>query len=151
MCRPPCLITPRPPGWHAAGCPVTVMTVAESFCTDCHAGLDGRLPDTALANVGSWDRHPQFKPTLVAAPAAGAPQLVRASLDGAPRENSGLVYPHALHLSATNAVANMAQKQGLAVGRTLVAIIENYQQADGSVTVPDALLPYMGGVTVLTP
>ena len=40
---------------------------------------------------------------------------------------------------------------GLAVGRTLVAIIENYQQADGSVTVPDALLPYMGGVTCLTP
>lgn len=40
---------------------------------------------------------------------------------------------------------------GLAVGRTLVAVIENYQQADGSVAVPDALLPYMGGVTVLTP
>lgn len=40
---------------------------------------------------------------------------------------------------------------GLAVGRTLVAIIENYQQADGSVTVPEALLPYMGGVTRLTP
>lgn len=40
---------------------------------------------------------------------------------------------------------------GLAVGRTLVAIIENYQQADGSVIVPDVLLPYMGGVTQLTP
>lgn len=40
---------------------------------------------------------------------------------------------------------------GLAVGRTLVAIIENYQNADGSVTVPDALLPYMGGVTRLEP
>lgn len=40
---------------------------------------------------------------------------------------------------------------GLAVGRTLVAIIENYQQADGSVTVPEALLPYMGGVTRLEP
>ncbi len=38
---------------------------------------------------------------------------------------------------------------GLAVGRTLVAVIENYQNADGSVTVPDALLPYMGGVTRL--
>jgi len=38
---------------------------------------------------------------------------------------------------------------GLAVGRTLVAIIENYQQADGSVTVPEALHPYMGGVTKL--
>ena len=40
---------------------------------------------------------------------------------------------------------------GLAVGRTLVAVIENYQNADGSVTVPDALLPYMGGVTRLEP
>ena len=40
---------------------------------------------------------------------------------------------------------------GLAVGRTLVAILENYQQADGSVTIPDALLPYMGGITSLTP
>ncbi|MDP5102992.1 MAG: serine--tRNA ligase [Erythrobacter sp.] len=40
---------------------------------------------------------------------------------------------------------------GLAVGRTLVAVIENYQNADGTVTVPDALLPYMGGVTRLEP
>jgi seryl-tRNA synthetase len=36
---------------------------------------------------------------------------------------------------------------GLAVGRTLVAVLENYQQADGSITLPDALLPYMGGMT----
>jgi seryl-tRNA synthetase len=36
---------------------------------------------------------------------------------------------------------------GLAVGRTLVAIMENYQNADGSVTVPSALLPYMAGIT----
>jgi seryl-tRNA synthetase len=40
---------------------------------------------------------------------------------------------------------------GLAVGRTLVAVIENYQNADGSVAVPDALQPYMGGVTRLEP
>jgi seryl-tRNA synthetase len=40
---------------------------------------------------------------------------------------------------------------GLAVGRTLVAVLENYQQADGSVTVPDALIPYMGGITRLDP
>ena len=38
---------------------------------------------------------------------------------------------------------------GLAVGRTLVAILENYQQADGSVTTPEALRAYMGGVTQL--
>ena len=40
---------------------------------------------------------------------------------------------------------------GLAVGRTLVAVLENYQNPDGSVTVPEALLPYMGGVTRLEP
>ena len=40
---------------------------------------------------------------------------------------------------------------GLAVGRALVAVIENYQEADGSVTVPSALLPYMGGMTKITP
>jgi seryl-tRNA synthetase len=38
---------------------------------------------------------------------------------------------------------------GLAIGRTLVAILENYQNADGSVTVPKALMPFMGGVTKL--
>jgi len=36
---------------------------------------------------------------------------------------------------------------GLAVGRTVAAILENYQQADGSVKVPEALVSYMGGVT----
>jgi seryl-tRNA synthetase len=40
---------------------------------------------------------------------------------------------------------------GLAVGRTLVAILENYQQADGSVDLPEALYPYMGGITRLEP
>lgn len=40
---------------------------------------------------------------------------------------------------------------GLAVGRALVAVLENYQQADGSVLVPEALQPYMGGLTVLRP
>jgi seryl-tRNA synthetase len=40
---------------------------------------------------------------------------------------------------------------GLAVGRTLVAILENYQQTDGSVEIPEVLRPYMGGLTRLTP
>ena len=38
---------------------------------------------------------------------------------------------------------------GLAIGRTLLAVLENYQQADGSVFVPDVLQPYMGGITSL--
>ena len=39
---------------------------------------------------------------------------------------------------------------GLAVGRTMAAVIENYQQADGSIKVPDVLVPYMGGVEYIT-
>jgi seryl-tRNA synthetase len=40
---------------------------------------------------------------------------------------------------------------GLAVGRTVVAIMENYQQADGSIIVPEVLRAYMGGLDRITP
>jgi seryl-tRNA synthetase len=56
-----------------------------------------------------------------------------------PAEAKGTAFVHTLNGS------------GLAVGRTLVAVIENYQQADGSVTVPEVLRPYMGGIAELTP
>ena len=48
-------------------------------------------------------------------------------------------------------LAHTLNGSGLAVGRTLIAILENYQQADGSVVVPDALRPYMRGLEVITP
>jgi seryl-tRNA synthetase len=50
-----------------------------------------------------------------------------------------------------NELVHTLNGSGLAVGRTLVAVLENYQQADGSVRVPDALKPYMGGLEVLSP
>ncbi|MEP6869158.1 MAG: serine--tRNA ligase [Novosphingobium sp.] len=53
--------------------------------------------------------------------------------------------------SKTNEFVHTLNGSGLAVGRTLVAVLENYQQADGSVDIPAALLPYMGGVTRLVP
>ncbi|MBV9833792.1 MAG: serine--tRNA ligase [Alphaproteobacteria bacterium] len=56
-----------------------------------------------------------------------------------PKEGKGNRFVHTLNGS------------GLAVGRTLVAILENYQNQDGSVTIPDALRPYMGGVDTLRP
>ena len=46
-------------------------------------------------------------------------------------------------------LAHTLNGSGLAVGRTLVAVLENYQNADGSVTIPEALRPYMGGDTVI--
>ena len=54
-----------------------------------------------------------------------------------PKEGKGTRFVHTLNGS------------GLAVGRTLIAVLENYQNEDGSVTVPDALLPYMGGLKAL--
>jgi len=48
-----------------------------------------------------------------------------------------------------NELVHTLNGSGLAVGRTLVAVLENYQNADGSVTVPEVLRPYMGGVAVL--
>ena len=44
---------------------------------------------------------------------------------------------------------NTLNGSGLAVGRTLVAVLENYQNPDGSVTIPQALQPYMGGMAVI--
>lgn len=50
-----------------------------------------------------------------------------------------------------NVFVHTLNGSGLAVGRTLVAVLENYQQADGSVVVPSALRPWMGGVELLEP
>ena len=47
--------------------------------------------------------------------------------------------------------AHTLNGSGLAVGRTLIAILENGQQADGSVVIPDALRPYMDGLTLIEP
>ncbi len=50
-----------------------------------------------------------------------------------------------------NELLHTLNGSGLAVGRTLVAVLENYQNEDGSVTVPTVLRPYMGGVEILYP
>ena len=53
------------------------------------------------------------------------------------------------HGEKDNRFVHTLNGSGLAVGRTLVAVLENYQNEDGSITVPKALIPYMGGVTVI--
>ncbi len=50
-----------------------------------------------------------------------------------------------------NELVHTLNGSGLAVGRTLVAVLENYQNVDGSVTVPEVLRPYLGGLQVLVP
>ena len=46
-------------------------------------------------------------------------------------------------------IAHTLNGSGLAVGRTLIAVMENYQNADGSITVPEVLRSYMGGKSVI--
>ena len=48
-------------------------------------------------------------------------------------------------------LAHTLNGSGLAVGRTLVAVMENYQRADGGIDVPVALRPYMGGLETIAP
>jgi seryl-tRNA synthetase len=66
-------------------------------------------------------------------------QARRANIKFRPHGTGKVEYVHTLNGS------------GLAVGRTLIAILENYQQKDGSVTIPPALRPYMGGLEVIAP
>ena len=66
-------------------------------------------------------------------------QARRANIRYRPQAKGKSEYLHTLNGSA------------LAVGRTWVAIVENYQQADGTVRIPDALVPYMGGDTIMRP
>ncbi|MGC8917429.1 MAG: serine--tRNA ligase [Thermoanaerobaculum sp.] len=66
-------------------------------------------------------------------------QARRADLKYRPKGGGKARYLHTLNGS------------GLAVGRTLIAILENYQQMDGSVVVPEALRPYLGGLSVIAP
>ena len=66
-------------------------------------------------------------------------QARRASIRYRPKEGGKTKLVHTLNGS------------GLAVGRTVIGILENFQQADGSVTIPEILVPYMGGVTKITP
>ncbi len=53
------------------------------------------------------------------------------------------------HAEKDNRFVHTLNGSGLAVGRTLVAVLENYQNADGTITVPDVLVPYMGGKTMI--
>jgi seryl-tRNA synthetase len=64
-------------------------------------------------------------------------QARRMSARFRPKEGKGTRFVHTLNGS------------GLAVGRTLIAVMENYQQGNGTISVPEAVRPYMGGLTTI--
>ena len=86
---------------------------AQRFCADCHGDLRKKLPDTMLSDAGDFGRsHPEFSPVLIAGWSGERPQLRRLSLARRPSEDSGLKFPHALHLSRSSGVAQMARRLG---------------------------------------
>ncbi len=88
----------------------------ERFCTTCHDGMSSRIK-TALKDASDFDEHhPQFAPTIRSLGVNGVPMFSRVSLDQNPKEFNGLKFPHDIHLSKTNGVAQMAKTLGKAEG-----------------------------------
>jgi predicted CXXCH cytochrome family protein len=89
----------------------TAMPVTQQrFCSDCHNGLDTRLTDTKILNATDFGTdHPQFRPAVMTNPEGPRAIVQRVSLDARPLEDNGLKFPHDLHLSRTNGVAQMAR------------------------------------------
>lgn len=80
---------------------------AQQFCADCHGTLKDRLADTRLGNAADFGAaHPQFRPAVITDPVLHT--TARLSLDSRPRENSGLAFPHKLHLDPRGGAARMA-------------------------------------------
>lgn len=93
--------------------PQQMPMTQQRFCSDCHADLKSRLPDTRLGNAADFGTlHPQFTPAIVTHWDGNRPVLQRVSLSANPHEMSNLKFPHALHLSKTNGVAQMARRLG---------------------------------------
>ena len=91
--------------------PTRMAAPRQQFCADCHGALKERLPDTRLGDASDFGRrHPQFTPAVVTDPLAGKTTPV--SLDGKPRENNGLAFPHKLHLDPLGGPARMAASIG---------------------------------------
>jgi predicted CXXCH cytochrome family protein len=89
-----------------------IATPNQKFCADCHADLKAKLPETKLGDTKDFGTaHPQFQPAILMRP-GDRPVFQRISLDAHPRQETGLIFPHDLHLSATNGVARMAQALG---------------------------------------
>ena len=113
--------------------PQEIPATPQQFCTDCHTDLNARLPDTRLANAGDFeDQHPEFQPAVLIRWDGDQPVMRRASLAQRPSEQSNLKFPHALHLSPTGGVAQMARRLSATYG-----FGQQLQCADCHVPTPD--------------
>ncbi len=98
--------------------PQRMVPTPQQFCADCHTDLRARVTRTRLGNASDFERqHPEFQPLVLTRWDGGQPLYQRVALNARPLEMSNLKFPHALHLSATNGVAQAARANG--IGRQL--------------------------------
>jgi predicted CXXCH cytochrome family protein len=98
--------------------PQRMVPTPQQFCADCHTDLRARVRQTQLGNASDFERlHPEFQPLVLIRWDNGQPHYQRVALNQRPLEMSNLKFPHALHLSASNGVAQAARSNGL--GRQL--------------------------------
>ena len=89
----------------------------QHFCTDCHGGLSERLPDARIPEVSDFGTdHPEFRPAVMVGDRMSNPLIRRIAIGGPPVEDNGLRFPHRMHLSAVNGVAQMSMRL---TGKTL--------------------------------
>jgi predicted CXXCH cytochrome family protein len=93
--------------------PQRLADTSQRFCADCHGDLSARLADTRIGDAGDFGRHhPEFRPLVLTRWEGEQPLMERIAQGRRPREDSNLKFPHALHLSRTNGVAQMARRLG---------------------------------------
>ena len=105
--------------------------VVVSDCAGCHSRLKMRLPSTGLIDTPDWNRHPEFRPLLVAGFDGARARLQRISLVQHPNEPNGLTFSHRDHMSATGGVARQAQVLGKARGYGGALTCQSCHRAEG--------------------
>ncbi len=131
---------------HAAEEHERITSIAEGLLQKL--GLHYRVMELCAGDMGNMMKTYDLEVWL---PGQGAYREISSCSDGGtyqPRRMNARYRPEG---EKKTEYFHLLNGSGLAVGRTLVAIMENYQQADGSVLIPEVLHPYMGGVTKLEP
>jgi len=108
-----------------------MQPTAQRFCADCHGGMKERLGDTQLLDAADFGvAHPEFRPAVIVRPGGNRPELRRISFTARPREDNGLKFPHALHVSKTGGVARMAQTMAAEQGFGQSLVCKDCHTAD---------------------
>jgi hypothetical protein len=116
------------------------VQIQATSCTSCHAQLKARLFDTALLDVPSWDKHPDFRPFITSLFAAGRPRLQNNGAAKGPFD-TGIKFSHKQHLAPNGVIVREAQKYSIptisdGLGTRLSCVACHKPASDGRAFLP---------------